>query len=300
MFASSFQFERSIAKAITGRVLRIRYTVSRLLSASEKEEQEKQQEPKSKGSATNQPEISEGDMKIVESFRAHQKGALRPSMAEEARTLIENSSMFGVLSANSDAMPGYPTGSVVGFDMDVEGKPFFVFSTLAAHIKDVLKDSRTSLTVMAADFKGASEGRATITGDIVKVTDEAKRAELREKYLSRHKDAYWVDFGDFSFFHMQSIQNVRYVGGFAMIGNVTSDQFLAAKPDPLAAFAVPVIKHMNEDHEDALISMVRSGIASWFTSLKLLQNTNFINLTHIAPFYSSLSITAASLYPRRS
>jgi len=138
------------------------------------------------------------------------------------------------------------TGSVVGFAMEEDGKPFFVFSTMSAHTKDVLKDGKISLTVMAKDFQGAAEGRVVLIGDAVKVFDKEKIAAMREKYLARHKDAYWIDFGDFSFFAMTNIVSVRYIGGFAMAGSVTPEQYEAASPDPIVPFAEPVMKHMND------------------------------------------------------
>jgi hypothetical protein len=50
----------------------------------------------------------------------------QPSMAENVRTLIHSSLMYGVLSTNSLAEEGYPSGSVVGFELDENGSPFFV------------------------------------------------------------------------------------------------------------------------------------------------------------------------------
>jgi Pyridoxamine 5'-phosphate oxidase len=131
----------------------------------------------------------------IAALRLHQSGAARLSMADEVRTLIEQSIGYGVMSTNSKAFPGYPTGSVVGFALEEDGKPFFVLSTMSAHTGDILKDGKTSLTVMANDFKGASEGRIVLIGDVVKVFDKEVIASLRTKYFARHPGAYWADFG---------------------------------------------------------------------------------------------------------
>ena len=193
------------------------------------------------------PKLSAEEEKMLVAFREHQSKAARLSMAEEVRTLIEQSIGFGVLSTNSDQYSGYPTGSVVGFALqEGNGLPYFVFSTMSAHTKDVLKDGKVSLTVMARDFQGAAEGRVVLIGDCKKVFDKDVVAKLREKYLARHKDAYWIDFGDFSYFAMTSLQAVRFVGGFAMAGSVTPEQYETAAPDPIVAFAAPVMKHMND------------------------------------------------------
>lgn len=140
-------------------------------------------------------EMSPEDEKIVNAFKENQSKAARLSFAEEVRTLIDQSIGFGVLSTNSKSNDGYPVGSVVGFQVDEQGLPFFVFSTMSGHTTDVLKDSRTSLTVMAKNFKGAAEGRVTLVGDVKKVFDKEQIASLREQYLKRHDGAYWIDFG---------------------------------------------------------------------------------------------------------
>jgi hypothetical protein len=47
---------------------------------------------------------------------------------------------------------------------------------------------------------------------------------------------------DFSYFSMKTLHSVRFVGGFAMAGSVTPEQYQAAKPDPIAPFAPHVMK----------------------------------------------------------
>jgi hypothetical protein len=41
---------------------------------------------------------------------------------------------------------------------------------------------------------------------------------------------------------MKDIKSVRFVGGFAMAGSVTGEQYAASKPDPIAPFATPIMK----------------------------------------------------------
>lgn len=41
---------------------------------------------------------------------------------------------------------------------------------------------------------------------------------------------------------MQDVKSVRFVGGFAMAGSVTGEQYAAAKADPIAPFATPIMK----------------------------------------------------------
>ena len=140
-------------------------------------------------SATPEQEI------LLNKIKIHQEKAPRLSMAEEVRTLIANSIKYGVLSTNSNQLGGYPTGSIVGFELDDNGLPFFVFSSMSAHTKDLVLDNRCSLTVTSKDFQNAAHGRITLVGKVDKLNDATKQADLRSKYLNHHKDAYWIDFG---------------------------------------------------------------------------------------------------------
>jgi hypothetical protein len=47
---------------------------------------------------------------------------------------------------------------------------------------------------------------------------------------------------DFSYFKMKDVQTVRFVGGFAMAGSVTGEQYANAVADPIAPFAQPIMK----------------------------------------------------------
>ena len=42
-----------------------------------------------------------------------------------------------------------------------------------------------------------------------------------------------------------------------MAGWVSPEDYMAAIPDPLAAFADPIMKHMNDDHAESTAAMVR-------------------------------------------
>mmetsp|Transcript_1904 Transcript_1904/g.5578 ORF Transcript_1904/g.5578 Transcript_1904/m.5578 type:complete len:257 (-) Transcript_1904:178-948(-) len=166
---------------------------------------------------------------------------------------------FGIVSTNSqkEALAGYPLGSVVGFAVDGKGRPFFSFSDMSAHTQNLKKDARAALTVTEEAFKGAADARVTIVGDISLVSDEEESEHLRARYRESHPGAFWAAFGDFSVYRMGALREVSFVGGFARAGGVTVDEYMEASPDPLADFAKPVMRHMNEDHTAALKSYVR-------------------------------------------
>ena len=54
-----------------------------------------------------------------------------------------------------------------------------------------------------------------------------------------------------------NVEHVRFVGGFARAGTVTAEEYKSAKPDLIAQFGGPVAGHMNEDHSDSTLAMVK-------------------------------------------
>eukprot|EP00252_Welwitschia_mirabilis_P009077 TRINITY_DN21374_c0_g1_i1.p1 TRINITY_DN21374_c0_g1~~TRINITY_DN21374_c0_g1_i1.p1 ORF type:complete len:274 (+),score=49.47 TRINITY_DN21374_c0_g1_i1:63-884(+) len=82
---------------------------------------------------------------------------------------------------------------------------------------------------------------------------ENERDVCRASYLRNHPGAFWVDFGDFQFVRIEP-KKVRYVSGIATAmlrsEEFNSDEFKAAKVDPMAQFSVPVASHMNKDHSE--------------------------------------------------
>ena len=81
---------------------------------------------------------------------------------------------------------------------------------------------------------------------------EAPAAEVRGLYLSRHENAkYWQDYTDFAYYRLE-VSGVYFIGGFGVMGWVSTEDYGSAPPDPLAEAAPGIIQHMNADHADAL------------------------------------------------
>eukprot|EP00933_Yihiella_yeosuensis_P011211 TRINITY_DN11833_c1_g1_i1.p1 TRINITY_DN11833_c1_g1~~TRINITY_DN11833_c1_g1_i1.p1 ORF type:complete len:366 (+),score=84.73 TRINITY_DN11833_c1_g1_i1:50-1147(+) len=228
----------------------------RIASAAEKEEEKQTGHMvNNKGNFQVDPE----EMAVQQKLREHQESAVKLDAATEVRTLVQYNHGFAVMSTNSIGHPGYPGGSVVGFAPDELGRPLFAFSSMSSHTTDLLKDKRCSLTVAAKEFKGAADGRVNLIGEATKIESEEERKAAREVYLKKHPKAFWVDFGDFTWMRME-VQHVRFVGGFARAGSVTAEDYAAATPDPISAFAAGVAGHMNADHRDSTIAMVRNYV----------------------------------------
>jgi heme iron utilization protein len=211
------------------------------------------------GGASNQPAIAE------------------PTFAERARTLMYLGRV-GSLSTLSRKQPGYPFGSVMPYGLDEYANPVFLISTMAMHTQNVQADPRSSLLVTQQDSTGDPLGasRLTLLGNILPVP-EPQVAVARKLYLARYANSkYWVDFDDFSFYRMDVV-DVYYVGGFGVMGWVSTSEYYSAQPDPLADAAAEIIQHMNTDHGDALVLLARvfAGIESQDISMSSVDRLGF-------------------------
>jgi putative heme iron utilization protein len=181
-----------------------------------------------------------------------------PSHAERCRTLVASAGR-GALSTIAVDPEGYPYGSVASYGLDDRGNPLFFVSTMAEHTQNALRDPRASLLVTEPVPEGAdplASGRVTLLGPMTAVAD-ADRPLARDRYLAANPAAaYYIDFGDFTFFRLD-VQSIRYVGGYGRMSWVNAADYAAAEPDPLADAANGIIEHMNADHADAQVLFCR-------------------------------------------
>lgn len=216
----------------------------------------------------NQPELSEEERKVQAAVMQHQSSAARLSQAEDARSLVAYSTGYAVISTLSSQEEGYPSGALVGFAHDARGLPVFCFSAMSSHTKDLMAAERTcttggkaALCVTAKGFEGAADGRVTLIGDVKRCSkEEVERDGLAALYKTKHPNAFWIDFGDFTFFRMHNLKAVNFVGGFARAGSIKPEDYEGAIVDPIQAFAAPVMEHMNGDHSESTIAMVQHFI----------------------------------------
>jgi hypothetical protein len=167
---------------------------------------------------------------------------------------------IGTLSTQSRKQPGFPFGSVMPYAPDPRGRPVFLISNMAMHTQNLKADTRASLLVTQAsgDDDPLGAARITLVGEALPVP-EAETGAVRELYLSRHQNArYWVDFDDFGFYRMQ-LADVYFIGGFGVMGWVTADEYISSEPDPLADSSAGILRHMNEDHAEALVLLARAA-----------------------------------------
>jgi len=181
-----------------------------------------------------------------------------PTYAERARTLAYLGRV-GSLSTHSRKQAGFPFGSVMPYALDDRGRPIFLISSMAMHTQNLLANPHASLLITqeTGDGEVLGAGRLTLLGEVALVP-EGEIGEARRLYLERHPNSkYWVDFEDFSFYRLETV-DVYFVGGFGVMGWVSAQDYSDARPDPLADSAARIIEHMNADHTDALISITRA------------------------------------------
>jgi putative heme iron utilization protein len=187
--------------------------------------------------------------------------APEPPLAERARTLM-HLGRIGSLATHSRRRPGFPFGSVMPYASDERGRPVFFISSMAMHTQNLKADARASLLVAqteGGDPLGAA--RATLMGEVVPVP-EPELGQVRELYLARYESArHWVDFDDFRLFRMKPAE-VYFIGGFGVMGWIPGEEYARAEPDPLAESAAGILRHMNEDHPEALLRLARAAGAS--------------------------------------
>jgi putative heme iron utilization protein len=232
--------------------------------ASSSQQQQGHSVPNTDSTIAAEPEDPE-----VKSFQQHQATAPRLSLPDEARTLIADSGL-GTLSTISRDPAGFPFGSIVEYVDDGTGCPIFAMSSLSPHTGDILTDGRCSLTVTATGFASLADARFTLTGQITPLL-ASEVPPAKSKYLEIHPNSYWVEFGDFKWFQMKDISVGRLVGGFGRIGKISAQDYLAATPDPVAKFSGPVAGHMNEDHADSIVAMVKHCAGITVSEAKILR-----------------------------
>jgi heme iron utilization protein len=185
--------------------------------------------------------------------------ARAPSHAERCRTLTSQA-MSATLSTIARDPRGFPYGSLVTVAVDDDGRPLLLLSELAEHTANLRAQPEAS--VLLTEPIGAHEqplalGRVTILGRCHRLI-ESETAGAREAFLRRQPSAaYYVDFKDFAFYRLEPAA-LRYVGGFGRMSWVSPEDYRAAEPDPLAAAAAGILKHMNGDHADAVLAYGRA------------------------------------------
>lgn len=197
-----------------------------------------------------------------------------PPFAERVRTLM-HVGRTGTLATQSRKHGGFPFASVMPYGI-ADGCPTFLVSSMAMHTQNLGADPRASLLVMQPGWSEdpLAGARVTIVGEVHRLDDAEP---VRADYLARHPQARaWVDFDDFAFYRMDVV-DLYFVAGFGAMGWVDAATYRAAAADPLVDVESGIVRHMNADHADALVTYCRhyAGIAADAATLTSVDRMGF-------------------------
>jgi putative heme iron utilization protein len=181
--------------------------------------------------------------------------AVRPSAAEEARTIAAstNTGTLATLTADGDPWASFVTYGLIG------GEPVLCVSNLAEHGRNLAGDPRASIAIVAptSDADPLASGRVTLAGVVERPAGD-ELAAARDAHLSAVAAAkYYIDYSDFTLWVLR-VQRVRWVGGYGRMESAAGEAYAAAEPDPVTPHAAGAIAHLNADHAEALVAMAKT------------------------------------------
>jgi putative heme iron utilization protein len=150
------------------------------------------------------------------------------------------------------SLAGWPYASLVLVALDHDASPLLLISALAQHTQNLKAENRVSLL-----FDGTGGLDDPLTGPRVTVLGTAQRDDaprLRERFVARHPSAeLYAGFADFALWRV-AVERAHLVAGFGRIHWIGAAELLfdASGAAALAAAERDVVKHMNDDHADAV------------------------------------------------
>ena len=181
------------------------------------------------------------------------------SGAAAAKTFLTQNKL-GVLSTISQSQNGFPFGSIVPYDIDPAGNVYIYISLIAEHYKNLRADKRASL--IATDCFGSEDPQASARATLLlefEPVDEQRAPTVKRNYEARFPNSINYEIQHNFLFMIGKPIKVRWIGGFGDIRWFSSADYAAAVPDVLAYDSNEIIKHMNEDHPDALIEIAKAN-----------------------------------------
>ena len=174
-------------------------------------------------------------------------------------------------AALATSFNGAPYASLVLVTVDLDASPLLLLSELAQHGRNIAFDPRVSLLL------DGTEGRTDpLTGPRLTLIGQAQPTDDRRclaRFVSHHPaSALYAGFRDFRLFRV-AVERGHLVAGFGRIDWIDGADFLfASDASALAAAEREILRHMNEDHRDAIahyarVLLGRSGIGWRMTGI---------------------------------
>ena len=159
-------------------------------------------------------------------------------------------------AALATSLNGAPYASLVLFAVDVDASPLLLLSDLAQHSRNIAFDPRVSLLLDATEGHPdpLTGPRLTLLGQALPIDDPRCLA----RFVSHHPaSAGYSGFRDFRLYRVV-VERGHLVAGFGRIEWIDGVDFLfALDASTLAAAEFEILRHMNEDHGDAIAHYAR-------------------------------------------
>ena len=160
-------------------------------------------------------------------------------------------------AALATSLNGAPYASLVLLAVDLDASPLLLLSELAQHSRNIAFDPRVSLLI------DGTEGLADpLTGPRLTLLGHAQQTEDPRglaRFVAHHPaSAGYAGFRDFHLYRV-AVERGHLVAGFGRIDWIDGADFLfASGPGTLAAAESGILRHMNEDHGDAVAHYARA------------------------------------------
>lgn len=175
----------------------------------------------------------------------------------QARSLW-SSQTHGVLVTQMKEQLGYPSGSLVPYCLDYQGRPVILISRLAKHTQNIAENPKVSLFIteaIQADVQTVA--RINCWGEAV-ATEDLEVTNRYQRYFPQAQS--YRQQLDFDYFYLEP-KGFYFVAGFGRITSFTTNEIM---PDIFFSNdqELSVIEHMNNDHSDAIVRYCsKAGVA---------------------------------------
>jgi putative heme iron utilization protein len=153
-------------------------------------------------------------------------------------------------AALATSLGGAPYASLVLLAVDLDASPLLLLSSLAQHSRNIAFDPRVSLLLDATE-----EHPDPLAGPRLSLLGRALRTDDRRlaRFIAHHPtSAGYAGFDDFQLYRVE-VERGHLVAGFGRIDWIDGGDFrFAGDVDVLAAAEPEILKHMNDDHGDAI------------------------------------------------
>jgi len=159
-------------------------------------------------------------------------------------------------AALATSLNGAPYASLVLFTVDLDASPLLLLSDLAQHSRNIAFEPRVSLLLDSTEGRAdpLTGPRLTLLGRALPTNDP----RCLGRFMWHHPaSAVYAGFRDFRLFRVV-VERGHLVAGFGRIEWINGVDFLfELDASALAAAEFEILRHMNEDHSDAIAHYAR-------------------------------------------